>query len=125
MDSRLRGNDKYGFARFVFLLAAFGRRPKSSASIIGATCAFDAKIYKIVDGNFNVSSCGKWNKKIFKLFYFCFQLPSLLVEMMPSHSRRFSGNFRKNRKTKGTIFIYYFQFTIYYLEKLRKTRVTY
>ena len=62
------------------LQVSFCRRPKSSASIIGATCAFDAKIYKIVDGIFNVSSCGGVNKKNFKLFYFCSALPSLLVE---------------------------------------------
>jgi hypothetical protein len=28
---------------------------------------FDAKIYKNVDGIFNVSSCGEWNKKILKI----------------------------------------------------------
>jgi hypothetical protein len=41
---------------------------------------FDAKIYKNVDGYFDVSACEKGNKKIFKLFYFCSALPSLLVE---------------------------------------------
>ena len=52
--------------------------------IIGATCAFDAKIYKNVDGIFDVSACEEGNKKNFKLFYFCFQLPSLLVENIPN-----------------------------------------
>ena len=52
-----------------------------SPSIIGATCAFDAKIYKIVDSFLAVSSCSARIKKKFQLFYFCFQLPSLLVEI--------------------------------------------
>ena len=91
MDSRLRGNDKhcfrnFAFFTFTFLLAALGLRLKSSASIIERTCAFDAKIYKIVDGIVNVSACGGWNNKIFKLFYFCFQLPSLLVENKHKYS---------------------------------------
>ena len=44
--------------RFTFLLTAFRRGQKKQPPIIGATCAFDAKIYKNVDGIFNVSSCG-------------------------------------------------------------------
>jgi hypothetical protein len=40
---------------------------------------FDAKIYKNVGGIFDVSACWEGNKKIFKLFYFCPALPSLLV----------------------------------------------
>jgi hypothetical protein len=75
-------------------LSAQGR--KGSSPTIGRVCAFDAKIYKIVDGVFDVSACVEGNKKNFKPFYFCFQLSSLLVETMPSHSRRFSGNFRPN-----------------------------
>jgi len=66
----------------------------SSPSIIGATCAFDAKIYKIVDSNFAVSSCLVLNKKNFQISDFCFQLPSLLVEnraisgiTLPPHRR--------------------------------------
>ena len=51
-------------------------------SIIGRTCAFDAKNYKNVDGLFAVTSCRERSKKIFKLFYFCFQLPSLLVDFL-------------------------------------------
>jgi hypothetical protein len=53
---------------------------KNSPPIIGATCAFDAKIYKIVDGFFDVSPCVVWNKKFFQFSDFSFQLPSLLVE---------------------------------------------
>jgi hypothetical protein len=60
-------------------LAAFCRRPKSSASIIGATCVFGTKIYKSVDTTFAVSACCGGNKKIFKLLYFCFRVPSLLA----------------------------------------------
>jgi len=53
---------------------------KNSPPIIGATCAFDAKIYKNVDSLFGVSLCKVWNKKFFKISDFSFQLPSLLVE---------------------------------------------
>jgi len=60
-------------------LAAFCRRRKSSASIIGATCAFDAKNYKYVDGIFAVSAYWEGDKKLFQFFDFSFQLPSLLV----------------------------------------------
>ena len=67
---------------FTFLLAAFRRGQKKQPPIIGATCAFDAKIYKIVDGIFDVSAYGRWNKKIFKLFYFWFQLPAHLVDYL-------------------------------------------
>jgi hypothetical protein len=62
-------------------LAVLCRRRKNSASIIGATCAFDAKIYKNVDGIFAVSAFLKRNKKNFLISDFCFQLPSLLVEI--------------------------------------------
>jgi len=57
-------------------------RPEAErrAPIIERTCTFDAKIYKIVDSIFAVSPCVVWNKKIFKLLYFSFQLSSLLVE---------------------------------------------
>jgi hypothetical protein len=52
----------------------------SSPPIIGATCVFDAKIYKIVDSFFDVSPCFVWNKNFFQISDFSFQLPSLLVE---------------------------------------------
>jgi len=45
------------------------------------------KKHKNVDGIFNVSSCGKWNKKIFKNSDFCFQLPALLVEKFHENSQ--------------------------------------
>ena len=38
------------------------------------------KKYKNVDAVFDVNTCTAWNKKIFKLFHFHFQLPALLVE---------------------------------------------
>jgi len=53
---------------------------KSCASTIGATCAFDAKIYKNVGDVFNVSSGRTGNKKKFQISDFCFQLPARLVE---------------------------------------------
>jgi len=53
---------------------------KKPPPIIGATCAFDAKIYKIVDDIFAITPYRSSNKKFSKLFYFYFQLPSLLVE---------------------------------------------
>ena len=36
---------------------------KTTPPIIGAICAFDAKIYKIVDGVFAVNPCPASNKK--------------------------------------------------------------
>jgi len=80
----------------MLIFGSFLPGAKKQPPIIGATCAFDAKIYKNVDGVFDVSACVEGNKKNFKLFYFCFQLSSLLVETMPSRSRRFCGNFRPN-----------------------------
>ena len=62
-------------------LFAAGR--KNSPPIIGATCAFDAKIYKIVDSFFVVSLFLVRYKNFFQLFDFSFQLPSLLIENQP------------------------------------------
>jgi hypothetical protein len=45
---------------------------KSAPPIIERTCAFDAKIYKNVDGFFDVSACGGGNKKKFKFPIFVF-----------------------------------------------------
>jgi len=67
---------------FTFLLAFSAGDRKGAPPTIGRTCAFDAKIYKIVDTIFAVSLCVVWNKKIFKLFYFYFQLPTLLVDLL-------------------------------------------
>jgi hypothetical protein len=50
--------------------------------IIGAICAFDAKIYKNVGGFFDVTSCWARSKKNFQISGFCFQLPSLLVDFL-------------------------------------------
>jgi len=55
---------------------------KNNASIIGATCAFDAKFYKIVDAVLAVSLCVVSNKKFFRFSDFCFQLPSLLIDLL-------------------------------------------
>ena len=67
-------------------MAPAKRRPP----IIGAICAFDAKIYKIVGGVFDVSACGEGNKKNFKNCDFCSALPSLLVENLPEFYLFFS-----------------------------------
>ena len=68
---------------FVFRVSAFSAgSQKRRPPIIGRTCAFDAKIYKIVDSVFDVNACEEGNKKIFKLFYFCFQLPSFLIDLL-------------------------------------------
>jgi len=66
-------------AGVLWLAVGFARR-LTSPPIIGATCAFDAKIYKIVDSDFAVSPCHRSNKKIFQISDFSYQLPSLLVE---------------------------------------------
>jgi hypothetical protein len=65
---------------FTFLLAFSAGGRKGAPPIIEPTCAFDAKIYKNVDGIFDVSPCVVWNKKNLQISDFCFQLPSLLVE---------------------------------------------
>jgi len=61
-------------------LAYFRRRQKKPPPIIGATCAFDAKIYKNVGCFFGVSSGLTGNKNFFQISDFCFQLPSHLIE---------------------------------------------
>jgi len=60
-------------------LGRFLSEEKSSASIIGPTCAFDAKIYKNVGRIFNVNACEEKNKKIFQISDICSALSSLLV----------------------------------------------
>ena len=79
IDSCFRRNDKHCFCSFAFLLI-FCRGQKKSPPIIGATCGFDAKIYKNVGGVFDVSSGRTRNKKNFQISDFCFQLPAHLVE---------------------------------------------
>jgi hypothetical protein len=81
MDSRLRGNDKYGFAFSIFT-CFFSPEAKKPPPIIGRVCAFDAKIYKIVGEVFAVSACWEGNKKIFKISDFSFQLPSVLIDFL-------------------------------------------
>jgi len=48
-------------------LAEFRPGGETRAPIIGATCAFDAKIYKNVGGVFDVSACGGGNKNYLKI----------------------------------------------------------
>ena len=69
---------EFRYSHFEF--GYFSSEAKSSASTIGPTCAFDAKIYKNVDAVLTVSTCVVWNKKIFNFFYFYFQLQAVLVE---------------------------------------------
>ena len=75
---------EFSILNFQFSIADFRPGGETRAPIIGATCAFDAKIYKIVGGIFDVSACGGGSKKIFKNSDFCSALPSLLVEKIPS-----------------------------------------
>jgi len=67
-------------------LAKFRPGGETRAPIIGATCAFDAKIYKNVGGVFAVSAYEEGNKRIFKNSDFCSALSSLLVEKFPPKS---------------------------------------
>ena len=62
---------EFSILNFQFSIA-FWPEAKSSASIIGRTCAFDAKIYKIVGGFFAVSACMSRAKKYFKFPIFVF-----------------------------------------------------
>jgi len=71
-------------SQFSILNCRVSAGAEKRAPIIGATCVFDAKIYKIVGGIVAVSTCGEGNKKIFKNSDFCFQLPALLVENTPN-----------------------------------------
>ncbi|MGB2863481.1 MAG: hypothetical protein WBC05_09175, partial [Sedimentisphaerales bacterium] len=61
-------------------LCLFAGGQKKPPPIIGATCAFDAKIYKNVGGVFDVSPGRTGNKKKVQISDFCSALPSLLVE---------------------------------------------
>ena len=58
----------------------FSPEAKSSASIIGPTCAFDVKKHKIVGRVFNVSALLILSKKNINFFHFCFQLQAVLVD---------------------------------------------
>jgi hypothetical protein len=69
-----------GIDIYIWLFLTGGQ--KTTAPIIGRTCAFDAKIYKIVDTIFAVSAYAVWNKKFFKIPDFSFQLPSLLIDFL-------------------------------------------
>jgi len=68
------------FPFYLFTCSFLPGGKKAAPPTIGRTCAFDAKIYKIVDGVIDVSACGGGDKKSFKLFYFCSALQTLLVE---------------------------------------------
>jgi len=72
---------------FPFFLLPFSLpfRPedeKKAPPIIGATCGFDAKIYKIVDSFFSVSPCLTRDKNFFQISDFCFQLQADLVDLL-------------------------------------------
>jgi len=74
------------FSILIFEPLRFGHvsyEAKSSASIIGPTCAFESKNYKNVGHIITVSACVILNKKIFQIPDFCSVLPSLLVEKFP------------------------------------------
>ncbi|MBN2591863.1 MAG: hypothetical protein JXA81_00040 [Sedimentisphaerales bacterium] len=71
---------EFSILNFQISIAVFRPGGETRAPIIGATCAFDAKIYKNVGGNFDVSACGQGNKKNFRILDFCSALPSLLID---------------------------------------------
>ena len=58
----------------------FRRRRKSSASIIRATCTFDAK--KVLEYRFVilVTRCQQGSYKLFENFYFCSEVSAFLIE---------------------------------------------
>ena len=58
----------------------FAGGEKTSASIIRATCMFDAKIYKIVDACFELTPCTVGNKNFFKIFVLGRELYAVLFE---------------------------------------------
>ncbi len=70
------------FSTFYFYLSScplsFARR--RCASIIKPTCTFWTKIYKIEGTVLAVSPYARTNRRIFKLFHFCPELPALLTE---------------------------------------------
>jgi len=70
---------------------------KNNASIIGRVCGFDAKIYKILGEYFDVTSCWVRDKKFFKIFDFCFQLPALLIAQISYFSAKEKAGFSRNR----------------------------
>jgi hypothetical protein len=53
----------------------FFRGTMGALSIIGPTCAFESKIYKIVDSIFAVSLCVIWNKKFLTFSILVFNYP--------------------------------------------------
>ncbi len=55
---------------------SFAEARKKRASIIGATGVFGTKIYKNVDSVFVVSPYAGMDKEIFKLLYFCPEVPA-------------------------------------------------
>jgi hypothetical protein len=66
----------------IFNLGHFQPGAEGAPPIIGATCAFDAKFYKIVDGIFSVNAYWEGNKKFLQISDFIFQLPALLIDFL-------------------------------------------
>jgi len=99
------------FAFFLFTCFFSSEAKKQRLYIIGATCAFDAKIYKNIGGIFDVSACGEGNKKLFQFFNFSFQLPSLLVEIVPLIYDKDTLDFN-NQDEKGLARHVFFQYAV-------------
>jgi len=76
----MKGGSRTAPTGFCLFYCLFTGGQKKPPPIIGATCAFDAKIYKNVGGVFDVSSGRTGNKKNLQISDFCFQLPAHLVE---------------------------------------------
>jgi hypothetical protein len=86
------------------ILNCFLPGAKKQPPIIGATCAFDAKIYKIVGGIFDVTSCCTGNKKNFQISDFCSALPSLLIAQRRKNSHWSIENSQLKRHRFWSIF---------------------
>ena len=65
----------------IIYLGHFRPEAEKAPPIIGPTCAFESKNYKNVDAVFDVSLYLVWNKKLFQISNFCFQLQAVLVEI--------------------------------------------
>jgi hypothetical protein len=94
----------------MLIFGFFRRGRKKPPPIIGATCAFDVRIYKNVDGLLVLTSCRKWNKKFFQIFDFCSALSSLLVDFFTKIMNRNAIEFEKFsriRSCAGEVFFVY------------------
>ena len=73
-----------------FNFSPFGRGPKRCAPIIGATCVFHAKIYKIVGSRFAVSPSLASNKNFFQFSAFGSEVSAYLVDFSRKSRLRIS-----------------------------------